>query len=483
MNYWPKIPLGVRLFLLYFVLVILTTYVVSSTIMREIKPTVRQTTEETLVDMANLLAVLVAEDVKNKTLSHSRSAQLLKHYGQRRPQAKIWGYDKKHVNHRIYITDHKGIVILDSENTDLGKDFSKWNDVYLTLKGQYGARSTALDINDPLSTIMHVAAPIYNGNKIIGVVTVAKPNRSLQPYIEIAKKRVIQWLVVMSVLVLFVGALIAWRINSALNKLGNFADKIGLGEKVAKPKFRVFYEFNQLSNALEKMRKQLDGKNYVEQYVKTLTHELKSPLAAIKGASEILQTQLTENQKVRFAMNVEHSSERMQNLIERLLSLSKVEQQQQLSDINIILIEQLLSDIVDAISLRSDQKCIQVIKPKCNDMSIKADVFLLHQALLNILENALDFTPINGSISISLQNTQGQVAFVIINQGKPIPEYALNRVCERFYSLPRPNNGKKSTGLGLNFVEQVAKLHQGLLIVENTEEGVKVSLSISTQLK
>ena len=65
---WPKIPLGFRLFLLYFVLVILTTYLVSSTVMREIKPTVRQVSEETLVDMANLLAVMAREDLVQGTL-------------------------------------------------------------------------------------------------------------------------------------------------------------------------------------------------------------------------------------------------------------------------------------------------------------------------------------------------------------------------------------------------------------------------------
>ena len=61
MNRWPKIPLGLRLFFLYFILVGMTAYMVSKTVVQELKPTVRQTTEETLVDMANLLAVLAEE--------------------------------------------------------------------------------------------------------------------------------------------------------------------------------------------------------------------------------------------------------------------------------------------------------------------------------------------------------------------------------------------------------------------------------------
>ena len=124
---WPRIPLGLRLFLLYVVVVALTTYVISSTVMREIKPTVRQVSEETLVDMANLLATLAAPHLQQDTLSGSEFAELLSHFGQRAPNAAIWGVDKSSINHRIYITDADGIVLVDSWQRDVGADFSRWN--------------------------------------------------------------------------------------------------------------------------------------------------------------------------------------------------------------------------------------------------------------------------------------------------------------------------------------------------------------------
>ncbi len=73
------------------------------------------------------------------------------------------------------------------------------------------------------------------------------------------------------------------------------------------------------------MRNQLDGKKYVEEYVQTLTHELKSPISAIKGASEILQMPLPEEQRQRFVGNIERESERMQRLIDKLLELARLE--------------------------------------------------------------------------------------------------------------------------------------------------------------
>ncbi|NOH62497.1 two-component system sensor histidine kinase CreC [Vibrio sp. RE88] len=473
---WPKIPLGLRLFFLYFVLVGMTAYTVSTTVIQELKPTVRQTTEETLVDMANLLAVLAEEDVANGQISESRFSKLLTAYGLREPEARIWEIGKKAINHRIYITDKNGIVIADSWQQDVGEDYSRWNDVYLTLRGQYGARSTAEDPDDPLSTVMHVAAPIYHKGEIIGSVTVAKSNRSVQPFIDLSKRNVLFWMVWMSGLVLLAGALFAWRIHSALNQLENYAVKMGQGEKVTKPTFRMFYEYGTLSDALENMRNQLDGKQYVEEYVQTLTHELKSPLSAIKGASEILQMPLSGEKVARFATNIERESDRMQSLIDKLLELARLEKQPHLDKQESISIKVMLDEIVSASDARLNAKGVACEASISSDFELVGDSFMFQQALFNLMDNALDFVEGNGSILWQYSQSNEHVALSIFNAGPPIPDYAMPRLTERFYSLAR-QNGVKSTGLGLNFVEQVVKLHKGSLLIENVEQGVKVTLS------
>ncbi len=153
-------PLGLRIFLVYFLFVGLTGFFVLNTVMEEIRPGVRQSTEETLVDTANLLAEILRDDVKAGTLGQSRLPELLKAYGERRPAATIWGLAKNQVNHRIYVTDARGIVLLDSSELAVGQDYSRWNDVYLTLRGEYGARSSRSVADDPNSSVMHVGAPI-----------------------------------------------------------------------------------------------------------------------------------------------------------------------------------------------------------------------------------------------------------------------------------------------------------------------------------
>lgn len=481
MTHWPKIPLGLRLFSLYFILVGVTAYMVSTTVIQELKPTVRQTTEETLIDMANLLAVLAEEEVANNLISESRFSKLLAAYGQRELESRTWELGKKALNHRIYITNKNGIVIADSWQQDVGEDYSQWNDVYLTLRGEYGARSTTENPNDPSSSVMHVAAPIYHDNTIIGSVTVAKANRSVQPYIDLSKRNVLYWMILMSGLVLLAGGIFSWRIHSALHKLEDYADKMGRGEKVIKPTFRVFYEYGNLSDALEKMREQIDGKKYVEQYVETLTHELKSPLSAIKGASEILQTPLSTDKVTRFSANIERESDRMQSLIDKLLELARLEKRPQLD----ALVQINLHDIINEINLASEVRLIaksvtcqfenHALQDKGNTYHVLGDEFLFKQALFNLMDNAIDFVNPNGTIKWSLTCDSNGVLLTIDNTGPQIPEYAMERIIERFYSLPR-ENGIKSTGLGLNFVEQVVKLHHGLLKIENVLQGVRVSI-------
>ncbi|MBJ9977022.1 two-component system sensor histidine kinase CreC [Pseudomonas sp. S75] len=467
--------LGIRIFLVYFLFVGLAGYFLLATVREQIRPVVRQSSEETLVDTANLLAEIVHDDVKAGTLGQSRLPQVLQAYGRRRPGADIWGLAKNQVSHRIYVTDAHGIVLLDSSGQALGQDYSRWNDVYLTLRGQYGARSTRSDPNDESTSVMHVAAPILDEGQIIGVVTVAKPNSSLQPYIDHSERRLLTLGLGLIVLGLLVGAGLSWWLTRALRRLTRYAQAVSEGERAALPYYKGG-ELLQLASAVERMRTQLEGKAYVERYVHTLTHELKSPLAAIRGASELLQAPMAEEQRARFAGNIERESQRLQQMIERLLDLARVEQMQALEDEQPVPLAQLIDELLHAQVVRIEAAGVQVRVRVAESVRLLGDAFLLRQALANLLDNALDFTPHGGELVFALEPAGKQVALSLFNQGEPIPEYALERVSERFYSLPRPGTGRKSTGLGLNFVAEVMQLHGGHLAVDNVPGGVCVRL-------
>lgn len=469
--------LGLRIFLVYLLFISFTGYFVLSTVMKEIRPGVRQSTEETLVDTANLLAEILRDDFKAGTLSENRWPQLLRAYGERQPAATIWGLPKNQVNHRIYVTDARGIVVLDSSGLAVGQDYSRWNDVYLTLRGQYGARSSRAVADDPNSSVMHVGAPIRDNGQIIGVVTVAKPNSSLQPYVDRTERRLLWYGAGLIAMGLLFGALLSWWLSAALRRMTGYALAVSEGRRAELPHYRGG-EMEQLATAVERMRTQLEGKAYVERYVHTLTHELKSPLAAIRGAAELLQEDMPQAQRQRFVGNIDSESARMQQLIERLLNLAQVEQRQGLEERVKVPLAPLVQDLLDSQHGRIEGKQLQVEQQVPADLAWSGEPFLLRQALGNLLANALDFSPAQGVLRFAARHTEEGVELVLFNQGEPIPDYALPRLCERFYSLPRPDSGRKSTGLGLNFVDEVVQLHGGLLRIDNVPGGVQVTLRL-----
>lgn len=468
-------PLGVRIFLVYFLFVGLSGWFVLSTVMEEIRPGVRQSTEETLVDTAHLLAEILREDVKSGHLTQGRLPELLKAYGLRQPQAQIWGVPKNQVNHRIYVTDDRGVVLLDSSGLAVGQDYSRWNDVYLTLQGRYGVRSTREDPNDPDSSVMYVAAPIIDGGRILGVVSVAKPNRTLQPYIERSQRR-LGWLGAGLIgLGLLIGGLLSWWLSGSLRRLTRYAQAVSEGQRAELPQVRGG-ELGQLALAVERMRTELEGKAYVERYVHTLTHELKSPLAAIRGAAELLEADMPEAQRQRFVANIAEEGERLQNLIERLLHLAQVEQRQGLEERVAVPLQPLIDSLVQAQMARVERSALRVDNLVATSHAVPGERFLLRQALANLLDNALDFTPAGGLIRFSSESDDNHLVVRLFNQGLAIPDYALPRLTERFYSLARPATGRKSTGLGLNFVQEVADLHDATLSIANVADGVEVSV-------
>jgi two-component system sensor histidine kinase CreC len=161
-----------------------------------------------------------------------------------------------------------------------------------------------------------------------------------------------------------------------------------------------------------------------------------------------------------------------------LLNLAQVEQRQGLEEEVAVPLAALMDELLEARSGWIESRHLQIERHIAVDLTLTGEPFLLRQALGNLLENALDFTPVNGLLRMSAERVGNRVEIRLFNQAEPIPAYALPRLSERFYSLPRPDSGRKSTGLGLNFVEEVVQLHAGEFSIGNVEGGVEVVLRL-----
>ena len=135
--------IGLRILLGYFAIVALAALLLTQVFVAQVKPGARQAQEDTLVDTANVLAELATDDVLAGQIADGRFATRVRGMNARDPGAVIWGFLKRDTNYRVYVTDAAGIVVFDSSGRDVGADYSRWNDVNRTLRGEYGARSTA----------------------------------------------------------------------------------------------------------------------------------------------------------------------------------------------------------------------------------------------------------------------------------------------------------------------------------------------------
>jgi two-component system sensor histidine kinase CreC len=467
--------IGLRILLGYFVIVALAAWLLGNVFVQQVKPGVRQAMEDTLADTANVLAELASDDFLAGRIDDGRFAGRVRGLAGRDIDARIWGFHKQSADYRVYVTDARGIVVFDSTGRDLGRDYSRWNDVYLTLRGQYGARSTRSDPADEDSTVMHVAAPIRDADgRIAGVLTVAKPNQAIAPFIERSQQAVLRWGLVLLGTALLVGVLAAWWLSRQVGRLQRYAQAVTAGERVVVPK--TAGEFGDLGRALQTMRDRLEGKQYVEQYVHALTHELKSPLSAIRGSAELLESPLPESDRARFVATIRAQGERMAQMIDKLLALAAVEHRQRIEQPEPVALAVLVDEAVAQVETETEAAGVSLVRDDVDAAAVvEGDPFLLRQAIANLLDNAIDFAPPGSAIEVALQRQGDTLRVSVADRGPGVPDYAIGRVFERFYSLPRPDGGSRSSGLGLCFVAQVAGLHDGHAALANREGGGAVA--------
>lgn len=467
--------IALRVLLGYFLIVALAALLLVKVFVQQVKPGVRQAMEDTLADTANVLAELATDDLLAGRIADGQFAARVHAMSRRDLDARIWGEAKHHASYRIEVTDARGFVVFDSAGKEVGRDNSRWNDVYRTLRGQYGARSTRDDPDDETSTVMHVAAPIRDPQgRIAGVLTVSKPNRSIQPFIERSQDTILRWGWVLLGSALLIGALAAWWLSRQLAALRRYADAVARGERAALPD--AAGEFADLGRALESMRRQLEGKQYVEHYVHALTHELKSPLAAIRGAAELLEGPLPEADRARFIASIDAQSLRMAGMVDRLLALASLEHRRQLDAPQPVDPTLLARAALEDAAARAQARQVELrLHAAANLPPLHGDPFLLRQLLGNLLDNAIDFSPPRGEVELRIERSGERLRMAVLDRGPGVPEYALTRAFERFYSLPRPDGGARSSGLGLNFVVEIAKLHGGEVTLGNRDGGGAVA--------
>lgn len=473
-----------RIFLVFVATVVAGFALLAYWIRNDVADRYSESMEEVMVDTANLLAEIITTDISNGDDRLLNFSEAFERVRQRHFSARIYEFEKTSVDIRVYVTDDRGIVIYDSDGGKaVGKDYSEWRDVHRTLNGEYGARATRfpdrVSPDDPKRelTVAYVAAPISMNGKIAGVVTVAKPKYNIDRFVEHAKNKLL-WAVLLAVLlVVAIGLMLYSWVSRPLQALVDYAHRISHDEQVDAPRLGD-NEIGRVGQAMEEMRQALENKQYVERYVQTLTHELKSPLTAIQAAAELLGRDLDPEKRIQFAGTILRETERLSQFSSQLLQLTALEKRRRIDNPQAFPLNPILQDIIDAHRLDCSRRGLKILLQGDSEHTLSGDPFLIRQAIDNLLRNAIDFSPTNGNIGIHIERVQNSLTIEVSDEGPGIPDYVGERVFERFYSLPRPDGGRKGTGIGLTFAREVAQLHGGSLSLVNQAAGAKARLQL-----
>jgi two-component system sensor histidine kinase CreC len=436
----------------------------------QLVPGVRQSVEDTLVQTAHLLAEVAASEASRGALNAEKIARLFRHYREREFEARIYDVVRTEPDLRVYVTDTRGVVVFDSRDTAVGDDYSRWRDVSRTLAGQYGARTTQEDADDPASVVMYVAAPIQSDGQLIGVLSVGKPARSFQTFIDLARAETRRAALGLFALAMGIALVFSWWMTRDLRRLVIYANDAAAGRRTTIP-VEGRSELRRLALAIEHLRAELDGKAHVEKVTQLLAHELKSPIAAVRGAAELLEDEADPARRTRLEANIREETERLQAIVEGVLNLARAENMNRPPALEALAADGLLEELHALRHSRLEAKSLHLDIAVAPDITLRADRFLLRQALLNLLDNAIDFSPPAQTIHLTCRRTEHGIELLVRDHGSGIPAYAEARLFERFYSTPRPDSGQRGTGLGLNLVEQVARLHGGSIALATHPGG------------
>jgi two-component system, OmpR family, sensor histidine kinase CreC len=234
-------------------------------------------------------------------------------------------------------------------------------------------------------------------------------------------------------------------------------------------------ELGDLAVAMQSMRQRLEGREYIENYIRALTHELKSPMAAIRASGELLQDDLSQADRAQFAGQVVAQSQRVQRLVERMLELTKLEQRTVgHQGIDSAAGVALADCVQDALSAHHAQITIKNIAARAvyTASNHKIDREMIALAVSNLLENAIDFSPAGSAVDVSCTAH----SIVVQDYAGGVPDYALARLGERFFTTPRPDGARSGSGLGLAIVRQIMALHGGELRLANAQGGLRAEL-------
>jgi two-component system, OmpR family, phosphate regulon sensor histidine kinase PhoR len=222
----------------------------------------------------------------------------------------------------------------------------------------------------------------------------------------------------------------------------------------------VLYDISDLKQ-LEVMRKD---------FVANVSHELKTPITSIRGFSETLLDEDLKDKDIarQFLGIINEESKRLQSLIQDLLTLSKLEKEDSRIELTTVNTNKVVEEVIPVLRQQAEQKGITLHIKHDADINFVADLNGIKQVMINLLANAINYTPKDGNVTLMFKEEEEFIHLSVSDTGIGIPKEALPRIFERFYRVDKARSRNTGgTGLGLAIVKHIVELHKGKIEVES----------------
>lgn len=367
----------------------------------------------------------------------------------------------------LLITDRAGTVIYDSTGRELGADVSTRSEVVSALSGSIFRR----DESEGQGIYrMYVGVPIRHGNLVEGALVASKSNILLKPLVVAVEQGMLLVFLAMGLfgflLLLTVYLLLCRPIEIWLGRL----DLARGGSPVLRPNLRR-KRLGRLGMLLDRIHESISEKRHMEQMVACLAHEMKNPITAVRIHAELLSRSDQDSERQRLIAEIKTCCDRMTHVTERLLVVAAIERQESLHELLPIRLGDVMEGAVNAHRHAADEQNIALkIEGELN-CRVRCEPVLMELAVGNLIQNAIDHSPSGRQVIVTVA-TQGKNAVIQVrDQGSGIPDDAVNKVFDKYFTLPKETTGRKGTGIGLNVIQHVVDLHYGSVSLTNHPDG------------
>ncbi|HEU0141175.1 MAG TPA: ATP-binding protein [Bryobacteraceae bacterium] len=386
---------------------------------------------------------------------------------------------------RLTVVDIQGHVLADSESdaATMANHRSR-PEIAAALNGRTGSSvrlSPTIGVN-----FLYVAIPMPGG-----ALRLAVPMKDIRQTIGAVRKRMLAATVFAFLPAILIAALFARHFSSRLAHIIDYAKRLSTGDFQARMEVKnkdelgiLSARLNETAAKLEKMFDEIQREQAAlrqlervrTDFVINVSHELRTPLASIQGYTETLLDGALDDpaHNVRFLSIIRQNAERLGRIIADLMTISRLELKTQKFQFASYSVNGLLSDAVDALQPIAEKKNISlVMEPAPADAEVFCDSEAVQQILINLLDNAVKYTPQNGTITVGAKPPvrragHDEIALYVRDNGIGIPAQDLPRLFERFYRVDKARSRELGgTGLGLAIAKHLVRAQGGEIGVES----------------